>query len=149
MSQLVRPYPCRFAASQPQHPFQAQGADALLLTCHVPHCSEPQLQGLLGGLENRTCCHRNLKIAKAATIRVSACVPTHAVTASRTAESVRPAHLKKILAAGTLTRESSLKFKNCLRAIFHDQTLHIVDGRVNRIALKGDLIFFLPHFLSP
>src|SRR5271169_72423 len=106
MSQLVQPYPCRFVASQPQHPFQAQGAYALLLTRHVPHCSEPQLQGLLGGLENSTSGHRDLKIAKAATIIVSACVPTLAVTTSRTAESVRPAHLKKIVAAGILARES-------------------------------------------
>ena len=88
-----------------------------------------------GVLEDGSGGHRHLEIATAAAIQISTRIPARTVSTSRTAEPVRPAHLEEILATILFSCEPRLKIKRRPWKILHSLILHIVDGRVNRIAL--------------
>ena len=105
-TQLVEPGPGRLVAAQPEHPLQAQGADAVLLAGDEPHRQEPHPQRLACVLKHRAGrqrCAPTTTPAPQQPIRHRPRLPDHA--AVRAGEAIRPTESPDILPASRVAAE--------------------------------------------
>src|ERR1019366_6173840 len=145
-AQFVHPRPSRFVAAQAQHPLQAQGADAILLTGGEPHRKEPCPQWLAGVLEHRAGRQRRVAMASLASkypARHYPRLPDNPATPAN--ESVGPPQAADVVATTHLSAEPFVHFFECARVIsargrvyiFHGATVSAFAGGVKGIPISA------------
>src|SRR5450759_4101101 len=115
-AQFVHPRPSRFVAAQAQHPLQAQGADAILLTAGEPHRQEPCPQSLVAVMEPHAGRQRRVAMASLASkypARHYPRLPDNPATPAN--ESVGPPQAADVVAPTHLSAEPFVHFFECAR----------------------------------
>ena len=123
---FVQPRPSRFVPVEPQHSLQSQSAGSGLLGGDPPHRTKPQRQRAARVLKDGPRGHRGLAPTRSALQQHFSQRPRLSTTATRTAETVRPAQPEQILPAGLLTAKTGLELCQVLRVIFHLQAYYIL-----------------------
>ena len=119
---FVQPGPSRFVPVEPQHSLQSQSAGS----GHPPHRTKPQRQRAARVLKDGPGGHRGLAPTRSALQQHFSQRPRLSTTATRTAETVRPAQPEQILPAGLLTAKTGLELYQVLRVIFHLPAYYIL-----------------------
>ena len=116
---FVQPGPSRFVTVQPQHSWKSPSAGCGLLGGDPPHRTKPQRQRAARALQDRPCGHRGLAPTRSALQQHCSPRPGLSTTATRTAETVRPAQPEQILPTVLLTRKTGLELYQVPSVIFH------------------------------
>ena len=111
---------------KPQHSLKSQSAGSGFLGGDPPHRTKPQRQRAARVLKDGPGGHRGLAPTRSALQQHFSQRPRLSTTATRTAETVRPAQPEQILPAGLLTAKTGLEFCQVLRVIFHLPAYYIL-----------------------
>ena len=123
---FVQPRPSRFVPVEAQHSLQSQSAGSGLLGGDPPHRTKPHRQRAARVLKDGPRGHRGLAPTRSALQQHFSQRPRLSTTATRTAETVRPAQPEQILPAGLLTAKTGLELCQVPRIIFHLQAYYIL-----------------------
>ena len=123
---VVQPRPSRFVPVEAQHSLQSQSAGSGLLGGDPPHRTKPHRQRAARVLKDGPRGHRGLAPTRSALQQHFSQRPRLSTTATRTAETVRPAQPEQILPAGLLTAKTGLELCQVPRIIFHLQAYYIL-----------------------
>ena len=106
-------------ATQPQNPLNAQGADSILLAGHKPHCTKPQRQRKVAGLEYGSCRHRDLTPTLAAQPKPPGHRPCLPTAAARAYEAIRPTKLTQVSTTSFVRPEAGLELRQRAGIVLH------------------------------
>jgi len=149
VAKFVQPRPCGSVTAQSQSTLQTQRADPMFLIRYVPHCLEPQTQGLPGILKHGTGRYRGLKITVPAVVQSPFSLPSLTMLTTRTPKPIGPSKLEKILMASLFRAKSLFEFHHRSRVVFHTRLYYML-GLLESSAYPKNLISFqVVSLLSP
>ena len=121
--QFMQHHPGRFVASETQGPLQSQGTDPAFLIGHPPYGAKPNAQRELGGLENRSGCHRDVPLAAATSPQTTPHLPGLAMSAFRALVAIRPSQAEEIVPTFIFGAEPLLELQQSLGIALSHQSI--------------------------
>ena len=121
----MQPRPGGSITAQAQNLLKTQGAGSRFLTRHPPERLEPQGQGLMRILKDRTRRDGRLVTAGVTNNQSSTGGPSFSISATWANEPFWPPHLEKICQTVILGGEPGIEFRLGLRVIVHALTYYM------------------------